>query len=95
MPNRKLRRGRIRLEECPPRPRARSSLHADPPAGPNFKDRIQHFEQKARAIFNHPTVLIGALIRGLVQELVDKADVSRLRLDAIESCLQGNVGRNV
>ena len=49
-------------------------------------DRVDHFEQEARAVLDAAAVSVGALVGAVAQELIDQIAIGAVHLDAVEPC---------
>ena len=71
---------------------ARRKMHADPPRTPYGDDGVGHFEQEAGAILERAAIAIVALVRAVVQKLVEQIAVRAVDLDAVEAGRLGVLG---
>jgi hypothetical protein len=67
------------------RVRARREVHADAVRAPHVDTRVRHFEQQARTVFDRAAVEVGALVRAVLQELVEQIAVRAVHFDAVEA----------
>ena len=52
---------------------------------PDFKHRLERFEEKAGAILHRTAVLVGSSVGHLMQKLLEEVDESALNLDTVEA----------
>ena len=63
----------------------RPSLHADAITRPDFKHRLERFEENASAILQRTAVLVGSSVGYLMQKLLEEVYESALNLDTVET----------
>ncbi len=64
---------------------ARREMHADAPGAPDADDGVSDLEQQPRAIFDFSAIAIRALVRGVLQELIEQIAVGAVNLDPVEA----------
>lgn len=72
-------------------PWAKSEARLRRPNG--LHDGIDHFEREPASVLDRPAILIGPLVTGILEELVDQIPMRTVDLDAIESCTKHGVAR--
>ena len=60
-------------------------MHANPARTPDGDDGVRHFEQEAGAVLDRTAVAIVALVRAVLQELVEEIAVRAMHLDAVKT----------
>jgi hypothetical protein len=64
---------------------ARREMHADASGTPNANGGVSDLDQQSRAIFDSAAVPIRALVRGVLQELIEQVTVGPVNLHAVEA----------
>ena len=78
------RGGRVRVAHRV-RVAARREMHAHATGAPHGDDRVGHFQHQPGAVFDRAAVVVGALIRAVLQELIQQIAVGAVDLDAVEA----------
>ncbi len=63
---------------------ARGEMHAHAAGAPDGDDGVRHFEHEPGAILDFPAIPVCALVRAVLQELVEQIPVRAVDLDAVE-----------
>src|ERR1700733_1899995 len=65
----------------------RRQAHAQTIRTYSCADPVDYFEQNANAFLSRAAIVICALVRTILQELVDEMTVGSLNLNTVETCL--------
>ena len=71
---------------------AGGEVHADAAGAQDIDAGIGDFEQKAGAVFDGAAVVVGAVVGGVLQELVEEVAVGAVDFDGVETGLLGVFG---
>ena len=71
---------------------ARREMHADPPRAPHRDHSIGDLKKEPGAILDRAAVTVVALVRAVLQELVEQVAVRAVDLDAVEARRLGVLG---
>ena len=64
---------------------ARGEVQADSARPPHRDGRIDDLEHQARPVFDGSAVLVGPMVRAVLQELVEQVAIGAVDLDTVES----------
>ena len=67
-------------------------MHADPTRAPHRDDRVGHLEHEAGAVLDRAAVGVVAVVRAILQELVEQVAIGAVDLDAVEAGRLGVLG---
>ena len=71
---------------------ARREMHADAARAEHLDHRVRHLEHQPGAVLDRAAIGVGAMVRAVLQELVEKIAVRAVDLDAVEARGLGVLG---